>query len=58
VLGHLWLSQSEQRHQVVHGALTAGEGVEDLAAPGLGHRVERVGCRCCACDDLGDNIPI
>jgi len=41
VLGHLWLSQPEQVHQVVHGALPAGEDVQDLSPTELGHRVER-----------------
>src|SRR5918999_2323853 len=49
VLGHLWLSQPEQPHQVVHGALAAGEDVKDLPPPGLGHRVERICCRRCSC---------
>src|SRR5918992_1219604 len=45
VLRHLWLSEPEHAHQVVHRALlTAGEDVQDLPPPGLGHRVERV-CR-------------
>src|SRR5919108_1661299 len=44
VLGHLRLRQAEEAHEVVHRALAAGERVEDLAPPGLGHRVERV-CR-------------
>ena len=42
VLGHLWLTQPEQAHQVVHGALPAGKDVQDLSPPGLGHRVERL----------------
>ena len=49
VLGHLRLSQPEHAHQVVHGALPAGEGVQDLSPPGLGHRVERIRCRRCSC---------
>src|SRR5437879_5738966 len=31
VLGHLWLSEPEQVHELVHGPLAAGERVEDLA---------------------------
>ena len=44
MLRHLWLSDPEHAHQIVHGALAAGERVEDLPPPGLRHRVERV-CR-------------
>ena len=44
VLGHLWLGQPKLAHQVVHRPLAAGQGVQDLAPPGLGHRVERI-CR-------------
>ena len=51
VLGHLWLGQSEQAHQIVHGALAAGEGVQDLSPPGLGHRVERIRRRRCSCHE-------
>jgi hypothetical protein len=47
VLGHLRLSKSQRVHEVVHGALAAGEDVQDLPPPGLGYRVERVcGGRC------------
>jgi hypothetical protein len=42
VLGHLWLGQLEHPHQVPYGALPAGEQVEDLSPPWLGHRVERI----------------
>src|ERR671924_310684 len=42
VLRYLGLSEAEQRNQVVHGPLAAGEGVDDLTPPRLGHRVERV----------------
>jgi hypothetical protein len=45
VLGDLRLREAQQAHEVVHGALAAGEGVQDLAAPRLGHRVERIRCR-------------
>src|SRR5215217_7723523 len=48
VLGHLWLGQAEQVHQGVDGPLAPGEGVQDLAAPRLGHRVERIRCRRCS----------
>ena len=34
VLGHLRLGEAERAHQVVDGALAAGEDVEDLAAAG------------------------
>ena len=50
VLGHLWLSQPELAHQVVHRALASREDVQDLAPPGLGHSVERVGGGGCSCD--------
>src|SRR5881397_1639714 len=45
VLGHLWLSQPQEADKVVHGTFAAGEGVQDLSAPGLGHRVERIRSR-------------
>src|SRR5829696_146821 len=48
VLGHLWLSQPELADNVVDGALPAGEDVQDLPPPGLGHRVERVRGRRCS----------
>jgi hypothetical protein len=57
VLGHLRLSQPEQAHQVVHRALPVGEGIEDLSAPGLGHRVERIRCRRRSCHG-SNRIPI
>jgi NagD protein len=41
VLGDLRLGYPERGHQVVHRALAAGEHVEDLSPPGLGHGVER-----------------
>ena len=47
MLGHLWLGQPEQLHEVVDGPFPAGEDVQDLPPPGFGHRVERVcGRRC------------
>src|SRR5215217_6496580 len=49
VLGDLRLGQPEQAHQIVHGALTGGEDIQDLSPPGLGHRIERVRCRRCSC---------
>src|SRR6266498_3668605 len=49
VLGHLWLSEPEQAHQIVDGALPIGEDVQDLSPPGLGHRVEHIRCRRCSC---------
>jgi hypothetical protein len=48
VLGHLRLSQPELADDVVDGALPAGEDVQDLPPPGLGHRVERVCRRRCS----------
>ena len=33
---------------VVHGALAAGQEVDDLPPPRLGHRVEHIRCRCCS----------
>ena len=48
MLGHLRLGEAEQLHEVVDGPFTVGEEIEDLPPPGLGHRVERVGCRRCA----------
>src|SRR6266508_4664331 len=57
MLGHLWLRQPEQAHQLVDGALPAGEDVQDLAPPGLGHRVERICCRRCSCHGK-NHIPL
>ena len=57
VLGDLRLSQAEQRDEVVHGTLPAGEDVQDLPPPGLRHRVERIRCRRCSCHQ-GNHIPI
>src|SRR5215217_2415059 len=51
VLGHLRLGKSEQAHQVVHGALTSSEDVQDLPPPGLGHRVERIRRRRRSCHE-------
>src|SRR5215212_9893106 len=48
VLGHLRLAHPEHLDEVVDGALPAGEDVEDLAAAGLGDRVEGVGRRRCS----------
>src|SRR5215217_6431461 len=42
MLRHLRLGQPELGHQVVDGALPAGEYVEDRAPPGFGDGVERV----------------
>src|SRR5918999_2045320 len=58
VLGHLWLSQSEHAHEFVYGTLAAGEGIQDLPPPGLGHRVEGIRCRRCAGHPRGSYIPI
>src|SRR5438445_13123451 len=49
VLGHLWLGQPEHAHQVVHGALSPDEDVQDLAPPALGYRVERICGGRCSC---------
>src|SRR3954453_3012636 len=43
VLGHLRLTEPELEHQVADRPLPAGQQIDDLPAPGLGHRVERVG---------------
>ena len=51
VLRHLRLGEPEQTDELVDRALTAGDGVEDLAPPRLGHGVERVGRRRCPCHD-------
>src|SRR5688572_17739239 len=44
LLRYLGLLEPQALHEVVDGALPAGEHVEDLAAAGLGDGVERVGC--------------
>jgi hypothetical protein len=43
VLGDERLGQAERLDELRHRPLPAGEQVEDLPPPGLGHRVERVG---------------
>src|SRR5207253_1397521 len=57
MLGHLRLSEPELAHQVVDRTLPAGEGVQDLAPPGLGHRVECI-CRRRRASHYADYIPI
>ena len=47
VLGHLWLSQAESAHEIVHRALAAGEDVQDLSPSRLCHCVERIRRRRC-----------
>src|SRR5918999_4370244 len=49
VLRHLGLSKPEQVHDLVHRPLPAGQQIEDLPPPGLGHRVERVRRGSCSC---------
>src|SRR5687767_5165086 len=49
MLRHLGLGHAERAHEVVDRVLAAGEHVQDLAAPGLGHRIERVRGRRCPC---------
>jgi hypothetical protein len=57
VLGHLRLIEAEHVDEVIHGPFPAGEDVQDLPPPRLGHCVERVCCRRCSCH-VGDHIPI
>jgi hypothetical protein len=57
VLGDLRLAEAERAHQVVDRPLAAGQQIEDLPAPGLGYRVERVGCGCCS-GHATQHIPI
>ena len=45
VFGHQRLRQADLRDELIDGAFPAGEGVQDLPPPGLGHRIERVRCR-------------
>src|SRR3954454_13397384 len=48
MLGDLGLGEPEHSHKLAHRALAAGQDVEDLSAPWLGHGVERVGGGRCA----------
>src|SRR6185295_5699300 len=48
VLRDLRLGQPELNHEIVHGALAAGEYVEDLPSPRLGHGIECVSGRRCS----------
>jgi hypothetical protein len=57
MLGHLGLSESQLAHKVVHRALAAGEDVQDLPAPRLGHGVEGICRRRCSCH-AEDYMPI
>src|SRR5690348_16547211 len=49
MLGHLWLGDVEQTHEVVDRLLAAGERVEDLPPSRLRDRIERVGGGRCTC---------
>ncbi len=57
MLGHLGLREPEDVDELPDRALAGGEHVEDLPAPGLGDRVERVRRGRCACH-AEHHIPI
>src|ERR1039457_2803235 len=48
VLGHQRLRQADQLDEIVHRPFPAGEDVQDLPPPGLGHGAERICPRRCS----------